>query len=126
MPLDRGLVGAHIDLLRVLELINHRILDIDGDIDEHRPSAACVGDVESLLKNPGDIVYILDQIAVFDKGLHRAGNVCLLKGIAAQQIRMYLPGDAHQRNAVRKSGGDTGDHIGGTGAAGDGTDTGFS
>ena len=118
MALHRGLIGAHIDFRRVLKPAQSRILNVDGYVDQHGPLAACVGDMKSLFENPGNVVHILDQVTVLHKRLHRAGNVRLLEGIAAQQIRMYLPGNAHQGNAVREGGGNTGNHIGGAGTAG--------
>ena len=53
------------------------------------------------------------------------GGVLLSEAeIAAQQLAVHLSGDADQGDAVRKGRGDARDHIGGTGAGGDGAHAG--
>ena len=118
MALYRGFIGAHGNFFRICKILDLRILDIDRHIDQDRAFPPGICDMESFLEHPRNIIYVFDQITVFYKGLHRPGNIRLLKNIAAEQFRIYLPGNTHKRNTVRKSRGNTGDHIGraGTGS----------
>ena len=61
------LVGPQVHILRIGEVAHGLLLDIDGQIDQDRASAACIGDVESLLDDPGNICCIPDNIAVFNE-----------------------------------------------------------
>ena len=126
MSLDRRLVGAERNLLGVSEPADRRILNVNRNVDQHRAFSPAVGNVERLLENAGNVIDILDEIAVLDEGFHRTRDVGLLEYVAAQQFTVYLTGDADQRDAVRKSRGDAGNHICRTGAGGDCTDTGLS
>ena len=94
MALDRGLIGTQENLLRVFEFCDRRILDVDGHIYQHRALAPGVGDIKRLLENPGNLICVLHQIAVFYKGFHRARDVRLLEYVASQKLAVYLAGNA--------------------------------
>ena len=68
--------------------------------------------MKGLLYHSGDVVGVLDQIAVLDEGGHGAGDVHLLEDVTAQQIALYLAGDGHQGDGVHIGGGDAGDEVG--------------
>ena len=67
VSVDRGLVGADIDGLGILEFADLRLLYVDRDIDEDRALAACTCNMESLLYDPGDIRGPSYDITEFDE-----------------------------------------------------------
>ena len=118
IPLDRRFIGRHGKVVRIFKLVYFLILDINGEIDQHRPFPSCVGNVERFFHDVRHILRLTDDVAVFHKGFAGAGNIRFLEHIATHEAAVYLPGDDHQRDAVRVRRGNTGDHIGGAGAAG--------
>ena len=84
----------------------------------HRPFPSCVGNVERFFHDVRHILRLTDDVTVFNKGFAGAGNIRFLEHIASHESAVYLSGDDHQRDAVRVGRGNTGDHIGGAGAAG--------
>ena len=126
MSLYRGFIGPHAYLLRIAEAVKLRILDVDRDVDEDRSFPSRTRHIEGFLENPGNIVYIPHQIAVFYKGLRRSGDIRFLEHIASQKLAVDLAGDAYERDAVGKSRGDSGQQIGGSGTGGDGADADLS
>ena len=93
-------------------LCHHRPLDIHRNIDKNRTLAPCIGNIKSLLENPRDVIYIIDQITIFGKGLCRACDVCLLEDITSQKTAVHLPGNRDNRNTVRISRCQSGNQIG--------------
>ena len=75
--------------------------------------------MKGLLHHPGDVVGVLDQIAVLGEGGAGAGDVHLLEDVPAQQVALDLAGDGHHGDGVHIGGGDAGDEVGGAGAGGD-------
>ena len=120
---DRGLVSPQVDRLRILEVTDGLLLDIDREVDQDRALAACIGNVEGLLHDPGDIRHVAHDIAVFDEGFAGAGNIRLLEHITAHHLAVDLTRDADQRNTVREGRRDAGDQVGRAGAAGRDRDT---
>ena len=115
----RRFIGRHFNAFRIFKFIDLLVLDVNGEVDQHRPLPACVGDVKRFLHDAGHIFRLTDDVTIFYKGLTGAGNVGFLEHIAAHEAAVHLAGNDHQGNAVRISRSDTGDHIGGAGAAGD-------
>ena len=109
-----------------MEIFDRCILDINGNIDQYRPFSTGIGNIKCFLEHSGNIIYIFHQIAVFYKRFHGAGNIRLLEHITAQQFTVDLTGNADHGDTVSKCRGNTGDHIGGTGAGGHRTYTGSS
>ena len=105
-------------MLRKLNVLHHLLLNIAGNVDMHRAGTAGGGDVECLLDDAGQLGGILDQIGVLGKGRHGAGDVHLLKDVAAQQVAGNLAGNGHHRDGVHVGRGNTGDEVGGAGARG--------
>ena len=56
--------------------------------------------MERLFEDAGDVIDILDQIAVFDKGLCRPSHIRFLEHIMSQQMAVHLTGDRDQRYTV--------------------------
>ena len=114
----RRFVRRHGNTFRIFKLIYFLVLYINGEINQHRSLPSCAGNVESFLHNMRNILRVADDVTVFYKRLTGAGNVSFLEHIAAHETAVYLAGDDNQRNTVRISRGNTGDHIRGAGAAG--------
>ena len=113
-----GLVGAQIHFLGPHELFHFGQLHIHGHIHQHRAGAAAGCNVKGLAQNTGNIPRLAHQIAVLYKAFRSAGDIGLLKHIAAHQSAVHLAGNAHQRNAVGIGRGNAGDQVGGARAAG--------
>ena len=117
------LVCPHGHLLRILKFRNFLQLNITRKVNQNRPRSSGSRNVKCLPYNAGKLFGIPHDIAVFDKGFHRAGNVRLLEHISADLMGIHLSGETHHRNAVGKGRGNAGDQVLGTGTAGDGYDT---
>jgi hypothetical protein len=108
VALEARLIAADIYSFRIGKF-NSLLLNVYGDVDEHRTGTARRSDVERLFDNAWDIVDVLDQIAVLDKGRNGARNVNFLKNIPAEQNARHLSGNRDKRNAVQISRSDSGD-----------------
>ena len=98
VALDTRLIAAHIESLRIEEILFEQLLlDIDRDIDEHRSLAAGVEDM-------GNFVRAADQVGIFDKRLGCAAHIRLLENIAPEEGGIDLPRDGNERNGVRIGG----------------------
>ncbi|MPM80912.1 hypothetical protein SDC9_127963 [bioreactor metagenome] len=111
VTLDAGLISSDIHRLREFGFGNELLLDIDGNIDQNGAFASCGRDVKGFFHDPGDIVCVLDQIAVLDKRGAGPGYVHLLEDIPSEQEALYLPGNGNQGNAVHIGRGDPGDEV---------------
>ncbi len=118
MAFHGRLVGPHGDGLRILKPADRLLLYVKGQIDQDRSRASCSCNVKGFLKDPRDLLGAAHDVAVLDEGLHRAGNVRLLKDVAAHLVGIHLSGDADHGNAVRKGRCNSGDQILRPGAAG--------
>ena len=118
VALDAGLITPDIHLLRIMEASQVLLLHVNGNINENRTGTAGGGNVEGLLDHPGDVVGVFDQVAVLGEGSHRAGDVHFLEDIPAQQMAGHLAGDGHHGDGVHVGGGDTGNKVGRSRAAG--------
>ena len=117
VSVDRGLVGADIDGLGVLEFADLRLLYVDRDIDEDGAFTAGAGNVKGLFDDPGDIRGSAHDIAEFYEGLAGAGDIDLLEHVASHEIAVNLSRDAHQRDTVRERSSNSRDQIRRAGAA---------
>ena len=87
IDLDLRLIAPDIDRLGITEGMGQLpVLHVDGNVDEDRALPAGGGDVERLLEDAGDIVRVLDQVAVFDEGLRGPAHIGLLEHVPAQQL----------------------------------------
>ena len=108
MPLHRGLICAQIHFLRIFKPGNNRILNINGHINQYRPSPSCRSDVEGFFENTRNVVYIPDQVTVFYKRFRRTGYIRFLKHVGTDQFAAHLPCNTYKGNAVCKGGSNTG------------------
>ena len=88
-------------------------LDVFRDVDEHRPGPPALGDVESFLYDPWDVVDVHHQVVVFDHLRRDAEHVGLLECAFPDHRLGHLAGDGHQRGRVQVGVRDTGDQVGG-------------
>ena len=111
-------VAAQLDLFAPvrLGLVAEHVL---GQVDQDGTRAARGRDVEGLLDGLGEVLDILDQIAVLDARPGDADDVGLLEGVVADQLRRHLAGEDHERDRVHVRRGDPGDGVGRAGAGGD-------
>ena len=73
--------------------------------------------MERFFHDPRNIRSFSDDVAVFNEGFARAGDVDLLKDVAAHHAAVDLACDADEWDTVRESSRDPGDQIGRAGAA---------
>ena len=123
---DTGVVAPDGHAVRENGVLHHLLLDIDRDVNEHRAGPAAGGNVKGLADDLGKPGGVLDQIAVFNKRSHCAGDIHLLEDVPAQQAGGHLPGDRHQGDRIHISGGNAGDEVGGAGAGGHDAHAGLS
>ncbi len=126
MSFDRRFVGPQIHTLRISKFLERSLLNVNRNINQNGASSAGIGDIKRLFEYPRYFIDIFDKIAVFHEGFHRACNIRFLENIGTNQFTVYLPGNAHERNTVCKSGRDTRNHIGRTGTGRDRADSHFS
>ena len=82
--------------------------------------------MERFLEDAREILGALDQVGVLGEGLAGAGDVGLLKDVAAEQLRIDLPRNGHERDAVHVGCGDAGNEIRRAGAGGGDAHAGLS
>ena len=126
MSLDRWFISAEVYLFRIMKILDRGILNINGNIDQHRSFSTGIGNIKRFPEYSGNIIYIFYQIAVFHKRFHSAGDVRLLEYIASQQFAVHLTGDTDQWNTVRKCCSNTRDNIRSARSGGYRTDSGSS
>ncbi len=94
------------------------LLGVLGDVDQHRAGTAGERDLEGLAYGRRDVIGAGYQEVVLGDGQGDAGDVDLLKGVAAEDLGGHLAGDADDRDAVEHGGGDAGDEVGRARSAG--------
>ena len=71
------------------------------------------------MKNPRQVIDILDQIIVLGARPGDPDGVALLEGVIADEMSRNLAGDAHKRDRIHERIGEAGDRIGGAGTRSD-------
>jgi hypothetical protein len=94
------------------------LLRVLGDVDQHRPGAAGLCDLEGLANGRRDVFRAGDEEVVLGDGQRDAGDVDFLESVGAEDFARDLAGDADDGDGVEHGGGDAGDEVGGAGAAG--------
>ncbi len=84
-----------------------------GQIDEHRPRSARARDEEGFLHHPRDVVHILDQEAVLDRGVGDARDVRLLEAVLAEHGANDLATQHDHGNRIGQGGEQAGHRVGG-------------
>ena len=92
-------------------------LDVLRDVDDHGAGTPGPCDPERLAHDVGDLGRAPHEEAVFRDGRRDAENVGLLEGEGAQDAPGDLTRDRDDGHAVHERGGQTGDEVGGPGAA---------
>ena len=111
--------GHRADGLRLLVFkLAHGGSHILGDVHQHRALAAALCNAESCAHGVGQILDPAHREVVLGDGHRDALNVGFLKAVLADARGGYVAGKGHQRHRVHISGGDAGDQVGGTRAAG--------
>ena len=105
--LEGGVLGARLLLEGVLR-----------DVHVHGPGAPVLRDVEGFGDDARDVVGVADQVVVLRHRQRDAGDVDLLERVLADERPGDVAGDRDHRHRVQLRGGDAGDEVGGTGAAG--------
>ena len=94
-------------------------LHVLGNVDQHRPRAAALGDVEGLVQGAGQVGHVAHQDVVLGGRSGDADGVALLEGVGADQVGGHLAGEDHERHRVHQRIDDAGHRIGGPGAGSD-------
>ena len=89
-----------------------------GNVHQHRPLAAALGNAEGGTHGVGQILHPADGVVVLGDGHGHALDVGFLKAVLAQQGGGHVAGKGNHRHAVHERGGNAGDQVGGTGTAG--------
>ena len=91
-------------------------------VNEDRTFFAGIGNIEGFLDDTAKVVPVAYGHGVFADTACDPHNVYLLEGVISDEICGNLAGEAYQGNTVIVGSGDSGDQIGGTGAACDQAD----
>ena len=89
-----------------------------GNIHQHRALAAGLGDAEGLAQNVGQILHPVHNEVVLGDGHGDAGNVHFLEAVLSDEGRGHVAGNGDHGHAVHVGGGNAGNKVGRTGAAG--------
>ncbi|VVB69548.1 Uncharacterised protein [uncultured archaeon] len=84
---------------------------VPGQVDEHRPGAARVGDVESLPEDLGYLPGAAQEVVVLGYGQSDSSYVRLLEGVLADQPGVHLSGDGHHGHGVHVGVGNASDQV---------------
>ena len=87
-----------------------------GYINPHRPRPPTLSQFHGLFHDRGQVVCVVDQIAVFNDAQRHAQYVGFLEGVGTDQSRGYLAGDDQHGDGVPVSVGNARDQVGGAGA----------
>ena len=110
--------GGSRRLVRPLER-RARLLHVLADVDQHRAGAPRAAAIANASRSAGaSRVDVGDQLVVLRDGQRDAGDVRLLEGVAAEQLRRHLARDEHGRHRVEHGGRDAGRQVGGARARG--------
>ena len=110
VDLRRRPPAREIDVVGVGE-VERRLLQVARHVDEHRPAAARSRDVERRLHRGRDVADVGDEPRVLDHRHRDPGDVALLEGVGADQVRPHLARDADERRRVHPRVGDRRDEV---------------
>ena len=82
----------------VIGIRNHGVLDVLGNVDQHRPRSAGPGKMERFLDNPGNISRILNKIMMLGDRPRDLDHRRFLKRIGTNDMGRHLAGDRHERD----------------------------
>ena len=84
---------------------------VDAHVDEHRAGPSGLGDVDRLGERLGQLLRLLDEVAVLDDRESDPDDVGLLERVGADAVRPDLPGEGDHRNRIHIGVGDGGDEV---------------
>mmetsp|Transcript_25362 Transcript_25362/g.80244 ORF Transcript_25362/g.80244 Transcript_25362/m.80244 type:complete len:427 (+) Transcript_25362:2029-3309(+) len=96
----------------------HLLLDVLGDVNQHRAWAARGGEVERLVDHARDVVHVKHQVVVLGdlpRDLHDGG---LLERVRTDHAAGHLPGDGHHGHRVEHGVSEASDQVCGARAGG--------
>ena len=102
----------------VIRVRDGGVLDVLGDVDQHRAGAAGRGDVEGFLDDPRDVLRVLDEVMVLGDRPADLDHRRFLERVGADDLGGDLPGDGDDRQRVELGVGQAGDEVQGAGAGG--------
>ncbi|MNJ40755.1 hypothetical protein D3C77_356550 [compost metagenome] len=107
---DLWIVAAKINGLNRFEqgLVRGHVL---RNVDQDRPFASRVGDMERFVNDARQLFYTAHQVAVLRNRHRDPGNIRFLEGIRSDQAGYDVSGNDHERNRVHKRRRDTGDCV---------------
>ena len=114
IPPDRHLLGV--------DGASHLLLDILGQVHHHRPRLAGTGNIEGFPEHTAQVFPVPDDDGILADIPADPHHIHFLEGIVSDEAPGDLPRNADQGHAVIVGVGDSGDQVGGTGAAGDQAD----
>ncbi len=111
MTSSRRPPAGEIDRVRIFE-VELGLLDVTGNVDEHRTATAGTCDVERSLDHVGQLFHVFDEPRMLDDRDRDSRDVALLKGVSPDQMRPHLTGDADEGSRVHPRVCDRRDEIG--------------
>ena len=118
MPLGNRSIRAHLDLAPLGQVLARGDGDVLGDIHQHGPGPAGLGDVKGAAHGLRQVLDVPDQEIMLDARPCNADGVAFLESILADRMAGHLAADDHHGNRIHIRRGDTSDGIGQAGAAG--------
>ena len=110
-------VAGQLDRFGICE-VELGLLQVLRDVDEHGARTAGARDVEGLVDCARNVLDGLDKKRVLDDWHHDAGDVGLLEGVGANQVRGHLSRNCDERGRVKERIGNWRNEVGRAGAAG--------
>ena len=112
LRLRRARNGVCLDCrFRVEDERKFRLLNIFRDINENRPRAAGIREVERIHNRGNDVLGLENEIAVFHNRAGHADDVGLLKGVLADEPGTDLTGDDDHWDGIHIRVGDAGEEV---------------
>ena len=105
-----GLVSTEVDRFWENRL-RRLILNILGDVDQHRTWTPGTSNVKGLLNDARKLIDVPNEVAVLHHREGHSKNVCLLECSTTDHFLWNLTGDGHERDRVHEGISDAGDEI---------------
>ena len=105
-----GAVAAQVHGLRE-DRLRALVLDVFRDVDEHRPRAPRLRDVESFLHDARNLVDVPNEVTVLHDRQRHAKEIGFLERTAPDHFLRHLTGDRHHRDRIHERIRDARDEI---------------
>ena len=110
----RGVKGQRLSRF----IIEQRLLNVLGDVDQHGTRTTRRGNLEGLANGGGKVLDLAHEVVVLGDGQRDARDVDLLEAVSTDERVGHVAGNSHERNRIEVGGGDARHEIGGAGARG--------